>query len=208
VYAHPTLNDGSKCSSSYDQWSLGIAGILGGECYTTSNKVEADQKAAIFETAPQAADLYINGPIQADVWVTTTRTDAALAVRVDSVSPDGVATPITTGLQSVRFRAVDNSRSRFANGVMIQPWHPLTAPSAQAVVPGQPTLVPVEIFPNAALIRAGHKLRIAISASNQAQGVWALPNQSNAAGNVTTILNSAQHPSSIVLPVVPTSALN
>lgn len=208
VKAEVTLNDGSKCSSSYDQWTLGIAGILGGSCYKDANKVETAQKAAIYETPALSSDLYLNGPIQADVWVTTTRTDAALAVRVDSVSPDGVATPISTGLMSARYRAVDTSRSRYVNGVMIQPWHAFTASSAQPVVPGQPMLVPVEIFPNAALIRAGHKLRVAISASNQAQGVWPLPNQANANGGTTVILNSAEHPSSIVLPVVPANTLN
>lgn len=208
VKAEVTLNDSTKCSSSYDQWTLGIAGILGGSCYKDANKVETAQKAAIYETPVLSADLYLNGPIQADIWIIATRSDAALAVRVDSVSPDGVATPITTGLMSARYRAVDNSRSRFVNGVMIQPWHPFTAASAQDVVPGKPTLVPVEIFPNAALIRAGHKLRIAISASNQAQGVWPLPNQANANGGTTVILNGAEHPSSVVLPVVPTSALN
>lgn len=208
VKAEVTLNDGSKCSSSYDQWTLGIAGILGGSCYKDATKVETAQKAAIYETPVLNADMYLNGPIQADVWITTTQTDAALAVRVDSVSPDGVATPISTGLMSARYRAVDTSRSRYVNGVMIQPWHPFTAASAQAVVPGKPTLVPVEIFPNAALIRAGHKLRVAISASNQAQGVWPLPNQANANGGTTVILNSAEHPSSIVLPVVPANTLN
>ncbi|MBP7132505.1 MAG: CocE/NonD family hydrolase [Aquabacterium sp.] len=208
VKSDVTLNDGSKCSSSYDQWTLGIGGILGGSCYKDATKVETAQKAAIYETPVLTTDLYLNGPIQADVWMTTTRTDAALAVRVDSVSPDGVATPITTGLMSARYRAVDTSRSRYVNGIMIQPWHAYTAASAQNVVPGKPMLVPVEIFPNAALIRAGHKLRVAISASNQAQGVWPLPNQANANGGTTVILNSAEHPSSVVLPVVPASSLN
>ena len=68
-------------------------------------------------------------------------------------------------------------------------------------------LVPVEVFPNAAVIPAGHKLRVAISSSNQAQGVWPTPNQANANGGVTTILNSAQYPSSVVLPIVPMSTL-
>ena len=48
VKAEVTLNDGSKCSSSYDQWTLGIAGILGGSCYKDANKVETAQKAAIY----------------------------------------------------------------------------------------------------------------------------------------------------------------
>ena len=50
VKAEVTLNDGSKCSSSYDQWTLGIAGILGGSCYKDATKVETAQKAAIYET--------------------------------------------------------------------------------------------------------------------------------------------------------------
>lgn len=203
-----TIYDGSKCSGSYRQWTMGLKGLLPWSCYVSNNQVDTAQKAAIYETPTLTADLYLNGPIQADVWITTTHTDAALAVRVASVSPNGVATPISTGLMSARYRAVDKGRSRFVNGVMLQPWHPFTVASTQAVVPGQPMLVPVEIFPNAALIRAGHKLRVVISASNQVQGVWPLPNQANANGNTTVILNSAEHPSSIVLPVVPSSSLN
>lgn len=205
--AEITLNDGSKCSSSFDQWSLGIPGILGGDCYKNADTVEKAQGAAIYETGPMSAPMYLNGPIQADLWVTTTKTDAAVAVRVDSVAPNGVATPISTGLQSVRHRAIDTSRSRYVNGVMIQPWHPFTRGAEQAVTPGTPTQVAVEVFPNAVVIPVGHKLRIALSASNQAQGVWPLPNQAAANGGVTAVLNNAQYPSSVVLPVVPTSAL-
>ncbi|MDE2402655.1 MAG: CocE/NonD family hydrolase [Burkholderiales bacterium] len=208
VKASVTINDASDCSSSYVQWSLGIAGLVSKACYTNSATVETSQKALVYQTPTLTSDLYINGPIQADVWMSSTNTDAAIAVRVDDVDASGVATPISTGLMSARYRAVDTSRSRYINGVMIQPWHSFTEASAQPLVAGQPVLVPVEVFPNAALVRAGHKLRIAISASNQAQGVWPLPQQANVNGNVSTIYNDADHPSSIVLPVVPASVLN
>ena len=56
--------------------------------------------------------------------------------------------------------------------------------------------------------RKGHKLRIAISASNQAEGVWSTPQQAAANGNVSTILNDPAHPSSVVLPLVPAALLN
>jgi putative CocE/NonD family hydrolase len=207
VQAKVTLNDGSDCSSSHVQWSLGIAGLLPKLCYTNSNTVEQSQKALIYQTAPLAADMYINGPMQADIWMSTTRTEAALAVRIDDVDVWGNATPISTGLQSASHRAVDTSRSRYINGVMVQPWHPFTMAAKQAVVPGQAMLVPVEVFPAAVLVRKGHKLRIAISASNQAQGVWPTPQQLNAEGNVSTIYNDPSRPSSLVLPLVPVSAL-
>lgn len=208
VQASVTINDGSDCSSSFVQWSLGMAGLLPKACYSNSATVEKDQKALIFQTPTLTSDLYINGPIQADIWMSTTRTEAAVAVRVDDVDAFGIATPITTGLMAVSHRAVDPSRSRYVKGVMIQPWHPFTEAARLPVIPGQAMLVPVEVFPAAAVIRKGHKLRIAISASNQAQGVWPAPQQLKASGNISTILNSASYPSSVVLPVVPTSALN
>jgi uncharacterized protein len=207
VKADVAINDGSDCSSSYIQWTLGLGDLLPKSCYTNSATVERTQKAAIYETERLKEDMYINGPIQADIWISSTKTEAALAIRVDDVDVFGRATPITTGLMSASYRAVDTSRSRYIDGVMMQPWHPFTAASRLAVVPGQPMLVPVEVFPAAAVVRKGHKLRIAISASNQAQGVWSLPMQAKANGNVTSILTSRAHPSSIVLPLVPTSEL-
>ena len=208
VKASVKVADGSDCSSSDVQWSLGMNGILPKACQSNSATVEKAQKAIIFETPVLTSDLYLNGPMQADIWMTSTKTQAALAVRIDDVDAWGKATPISTGLMSAAYRAVDASRSRYVNGTMIQPWHAYTEASRQAVVPGQPMLVPVEVFPAAALIKKGHKLRVAISASNQAMGIWPTPQQAEANGNVSTILNDAAHPSSVVLPVVPTSVLN
>ena len=85
--------------------------------------------------------------------MSTTKTEAVVSVRVDDVDVFGTATPISTGLMSASYRVVDSSRSRYVKGVMIQPWHAFTVSSKQAVVPGQPMLVPVEVFPAAALIR-------------------------------------------------------
>lgn len=202
------LNDGSDCSNSFVQWTLGIAGLLPLPCYSNDATVENAQHAITFQTPTLTSNLYLNGPMQADIWLSSTGTQAAVAVRVDDVDALGIATPITTGIMSASYRAVDTSRSRYMNGVMIQPWHPFTAASAQPLVPGQAVNVPVEIFPAAALIRAGHKLRVSISASNQAEGIWPLPIQAIVNGNTTTIYNDASRPSSVVLPVVPASTLN
>ncbi len=207
VKASLKVNDNSNCSSSDVQWSLGLNGILSKFCHTNSAIVEKAQKAVIFETAPLTADMYLNGPIQADIWMRASKTQAALAVRVDAVDQWGVAKPISTGLMSAAYRAVDVTRSRFVDGTMIQPWHPFTEASRLPVVPGQAMLVPVEVFPAAVLVKKGQKLRVAISASNQAMGIWPTPQQAEANGNVSTILNDAAHPSSVVLPVVPTTAL-
>ncbi|MDR3417031.1 MAG: CocE/NonD family hydrolase [Nevskia sp.] len=207
LLADVTLHDDSGCSISFVQWTLGAAALLGKPCYHNDDTVEQAQKALNYETPALAADLYVNGPLEADVWMSSTVTAAALSVRVDDVEPDGTAVPLTNGLMSASYRAVDTTRSRYIDGVMIQPWHAYTTASELPVVPGQPMLVPVEIFPTAALIRRGHKLRISISASNQAEAIWSTPDQVRANGGVSTIYNDPQHPSSVVLPLVPTSTL-
>ena len=205
--AQVTTKDGSACSSSEVQWSLGIAGFLPLPCFSEDNTVESTQGAIVYNTAPLSQPLYINGPIEADIWISASTSQAALSVHLDDVDPLGVATPISTGLQAASYRAVDNTRSRYIDGVMIQPWHPFTIASAQPLTPQQPVMVPVEIFPAAVLLQPWHRLRIAISSSNQVEGLWTTPMQASAQGNVTTLYNDAQHPSSLVLPVVPAAVL-
>lgn len=202
------IEDDSVCSRSGVQWSLGINGLLPLPCHNDNSIVEGRQDAVVYETAPQWRDMYINGPMQADIWMSSNRPHAALAVRVSVVDAFGKATPVAAGLQSAAFRAVDESRSRYLDGEMIQPWHPFTAASLQPLRNGEPVLVPVEIFPAAVLIRAGQRLRVSVSASNQVQGVWPLPIQQMVEGGTTTIYNNSRYPSSVVVPVVPASELN
>lgn len=197
------INDGTECSRSYEQWILGLT--LPKACFSNADK--STQQRLTFETAPMAEDFYINGPIQADIWIDSTVTEAVVAVQVEELS-DKQSLPITNGQLLASMRAVDESRSRFMSGEMIHPFHYFTEEKSQLLVPGEVVKMQVEIFPTSAIIRKGNRLRIAISPSNQAQGMLNYPRQALAEGGVTTIHNSPQYPSSIVLPVVPTSALN
>ena len=79
----------------------------------------------------------------------------------------------------------------------------MTKESAQPLVPAEKVKVAVEIFPTSAIIRKGYKLRVSISASNQAQGILNDKQRAEMSGGVTTIHSSAQYPSSILLPTVP-----
>ena len=201
-------NDGTKCSISYHQWTLGIAGAVSfNKCYRDNRELEAD--ALNYETALMEEDYYINGPLQADIWISTTAHEAVLSVRVDEVTANGrTVKPLTNGLLLASARKVDESRSRFMNGEMIQPYHYLTEDAVEPVVPGEVFKMQVEIFPTSAIIRKGHKLRVSIAPSNDAQGMLNLPRQELAKDGVTSIHNSPDYPSSIVLPIVPLSALN
>ena len=197
------LNDGTLCSRSYEQWVLGIA--LPRSCY--NNTKRSKQQRLVFDSGVMEEDYYINGPIQADIWIESTAAEAVVAVQIEEVSRKR-SQPITNGQLLASVRAVNVERSRFLEGEMIQPYHYFTEDKSQLLVPGEVVKMQVEIFPTSAIIRKGNRLRIAISPSNQAQGVLNYPRQTLAEDGVTTIHISDAYPSSIVLPIVPVSALN
>ena len=198
-----TLTDGTECSRSYEQWTLGLA--LPQACFWDSS--DSSQQRLLFETAPMAEDYYINGPIQADIWIESTATEAVVAVQIEEVS-SARAQPITNGQLLASARAVDTERSRYVNGVMIQPYHFFTEETNQPLVPGEVVKMQIEIFPTSAIIRKGNRLRVAISPSNQAQAILNYSRQAMAEGGITTVHNSATYPSSVVLPMVPVSVLD
>jgi putative CocE/NonD family hydrolase len=194
------------CSISTSQWTAGIAGYIPLPCFSNSNS--AERCSVKYETPVMTEDYYLNGPIEADIWMSTSAMDAGLSVRVDDVDASGTAKSLTNGIQTASLRAVDDSRSRKLDGQSIQPWHPYTQASVLAVGANTPVLVPVEIFSTSALIAKGHKLRVSVGASDLPQGVPPIPTLLQSLVGVLTIYSSATMPSSVVIPVVPASALN
>ncbi|RZS42061.1 hypothetical protein EV673_0379 [Limnobacter thiooxidans] len=194
------------CSASTNQWTAGALGFFPNPCNTedTFNQIPS----ANFRTPVLEEDMYINGPIAADIWITSSAREAALSVRISSFDPaTGRSQAISNGLLTASHRAVDDKKSRFMNGLRIQPWHPFTKSAVLPVVPGEPMLLPVEIFSTAAMIPKGQQLQISINSSNLPQGLQPVPQLLNGLAGVITVLNSDKHQSKVVLPVVPIETL-
>ena len=102
------------CSPSSSQWSLGILGFIPIPCFETNNSAKLFN--LLYETPTYSSDYAFNGPIQADVWVSTTGIAGNLSVRVDDLDPSGKAVPISNGLLNLKSRKVDASRSRTLDG--------------------------------------------------------------------------------------------
>lgn len=187
---------GGLCSASTNQW---VAGALTGTPCTTDGRI-AEASETTYTTTPLDRDLYLNGPIEADLWISTTASDAGVSVRVDDVAPDGSVQNLTNGLLSASMRAMDASRSRLVKGVSLQPWHPFTQGAMLPVKPGEPMLLQVEVFPTSALLRAGHALRISVGPSDFPHGLPPLPSLVNGVLGAITLYSDATHPSSVSLP--------
>jgi uncharacterized protein len=187
------------CTQSTSQWS---AGLLAPVPCTTDNRLDEATSGVSYTTPPLMQDLRFNGPLFADVWVSTTASDAVVTVRVTDVSPDGTSTELTDGWLAGSFRALDSSRSRFVNGQLMQPWHPFTQASALPVTPGQPMELPIEIFPTDAVIPAGHQLRLYVGPNDFPHAVPPLSQLTGSLGGVVQVLHDPQHASYLALPKV------
>ena len=187
------------CTQSTSQWS---AGLLGAVPCTTDNRLDEATSGVSYTTLPLAQDLRFNGPLFADVWVSTTASDAVVTVRVTDVAPDGTSTELTDGWLAGSFRAVDSSRSRFVSGQLLQPWHPFTQSSVLPVAAGQPIELPIEIFPTDALIPTGHSLRLYVGPNDFPHAVPPLSQLTASLGGVVQVLHDPQHASYLELPTL------
>jgi putative CocE/NonD family hydrolase len=187
------------CTMSTGQWTAGLGEQL--PCFT-DDRPNALSAGASYVSAPLASDLRLSGPVGARLWVTTTASDASVAVRVDDVGPDGTSTGMTTGWQTAAFRAVDPARSRVVRGHQLQPWHPYTKASVLPVRAGEPTALDVEIFPTNWVVKAGHRLKIVVDPSDFPHALPPAPALLGRLGGRVSVLTDPEHPSAIALPVV------
>ncbi len=123
-------------------------------------------------------------------------------VRVTDVAPDGTSRELTNGLQAATFRAVDEDRSRIVDGWNLQPWHPYTPGSVQPMPPGEAVPVDVEVFSTAAVVPAGHRLRISVGTADFPHAVSPLPRLAASRLTAVQVHHGPDMPSHLVLPVV------
>ena len=187
------------CSGTTQRFVLFVGAP--GPCATDNTFNE--QAELVYTTPVFEADVKMAGPIAANMWIKTTRNEAILSVRVTDVHPDGSSEELSFGLLAASFRAVNPTKSRIIAGENIQPWHEFTRESVQPVTPDEPMLLQIEVYSTNAVIKAGHQLRVSVGPSNFPSYLPPVPQIEDSAGGVLTLMHDPQHPSHIVLPIVP-----
>ena len=120
-------------------------------------------EAHTFDTEPLTADLPAVGPVVllADLVVDDVA-DLDLHARVSVVDARGEPTQITEGRLRASHRAVDPDRSvHNSAGAPVVPWHPHDR--EDALEPGQPVQLAVEINPLCHTFRAGERIRLGLT---------------------------------------------
>ena len=151
-----------------------------------------------YATPPQAEDLRIWGPLSATFFASSSQKDTAWHVKLTDLSPDGTAKPLTRGILKASFRKTDPELS-----VPGQPFHPFEG--QELLEPGKIYEFQIEIRPLFHTIQAGHQLRLEIVSedlhyNNPQRQIdvqllpWPVEN---------TVYHDADHPSHLLLPVIP-----
>jgi uncharacterized protein len=151
--------------------------------------VENRDDVLIYSLGPLERDLEVTGPVTATLFVKSSAVDTDFTAKLVDVAPDGFAKDLTEGILRMRYRA--------------SPEH------AGLMNPGQIYEISVDLWATGNVFLKGHVLRLEISSSNFPRFDRNLNTGEEikfARTSVTatnTILHDAQHPSALVLPVMP-----
>lgn len=192
------------CTRSANQWTAGVVNAgtsqfpFPNPCFD-DNAVN-DLSGVVFETEPMARATSLRGPINARLFTSVTGAgDGMLSVSVSDVAPDGTVTRLTGGWQVLSLAQTDPERSRYLGGKLIQPWHPFTEESQAPLEGIEP--VDVEVFPTAARIAEGHRLRVSVQAFDVPHLLPTLPTLLGSL-SVMTIHTGPETPSELTVPTV------
>ena len=184
------LSGGGRQSWNYE------AGYEAGPPFTT----EDGPDEVTYATKKFGDDVAMVGPATATLHVASTHIDTELFVQIIDEAPDGTRYYIQRGLLRASHRAVMKDLSdKLEDGTIYRPHRPHTNPTR--IEPGKVYEYLVEIFPFGHIFREGHRLVVKIHAAPRADSLYVYVPRAAAA--INTIYHDAEHPSSLMLPVVP-----
>lgn len=195
----PPVPVSGLCTRSTNQWMAGLPKMVLADLPCWSDNAANDQTGIVYETAPLTGRLRLRGPINARLYTSSASGDGMLSVSVSDVAPDGTVTRLTGGWQVVSHRALDRSRTRYLDGRVIQPFHPFTKAAQEPLASGEVAPVDVEVFPTAAAIAPGHRLRISVQAFDVPHLLPTVPSLPGMLAGLT-IHSSAAYPSVLTVP--------
>jgi hypothetical protein len=153
--------------------------------------------AVAFESAALGETLVLAGHGSVDLWIRSTANDADLEVTLTEVRPDGMEMYVQSGWLRASHRALSPESTE------LRPVHTHREQDGAALTPGDWTQVRIELMPFAHVFRTGSRLRVAIDTPGDSRAVWRFLLKELQSDTRHTIGHSAEHASSVVLPVVP-----
>jgi hypothetical protein len=128
------------------------------------DRAEADRRLLTYTSAPLEADMEITGYPVVMLYVTSTADDGAFFFYLEDVAPDGTVYYLTEGMLRAIHRKISTDPPPY---VQLVPYHSFKRADVLPLVPGEMAEISFGLLPISALIRAGHRLRMAIAGADK-----------------------------------------
>jgi putative CocE/NonD family hydrolase len=155
--------------------------------------IEARPDVLVFRGEPLATDVEVTGPVSVVLWAASSARDTDFVARLVDVAPDGTSINLTDGIVRARYRGAGRGH----------------APSL--IEADRAYEYAIDLWATSNLFRAGHRIGVDVTSSSFPR--WDRnPNTGHGFGADAdlrparqTILHDAEHPSRVVLPLIPRS---
>ena len=152
-------------------------------------EIEARPDVLVYTTPALERDVEVTGPLEVHLWAATSAPDTDFTAKLVDVGRCGYARNIQDGIIRARYRA--------------------SLAQAEPVRPGEVYEYTIDLGATSNVFKAGHRIRLEISSSNFPR-FDRNPNTGGATGEgsewrtaLQTVLHGAEHPSHVVLPLIP-----
>ncbi|MBI1940230.1 MAG: CocE/NonD family hydrolase, partial [Acidobacteria bacterium] len=151
--------------------------------------VEARADVLVYTTPEFEQDFEVTGPVRLELYASSSAVDTDFTAKLVDVWPNGFAQNLTDGILRARYRN-SHQKPEFMN-------------------PGGVYKITIDLWATSNVFRKGHRLRLEVSSSN-----FPRFNRNLNAGEISmhgtrmlkasnTIYHDPEHPSALILPVVP-----
>jgi putative CocE/NonD family hydrolase len=181
----------------------------GGQIRYDQDNRRLQRGALTYTTEPFDTPTLIAGPITLTVHATANTSEALWVAHLDDVAPDGASRPLTEGALLGSHRALDPDRTWYLpDGTVLRPHHFSTRSAVKPVIPGEVTRYDVEIFPTAALLESGHRLRLTVTTFDFPHLVPTKPARRALTGGSYQLHQGGPTPSLLLIPVADPDSFN
>ena len=156
-------------------------------------EVEARPDVLVYSTPTLDRDVEVTGPVSLDLFAKSSAVDTDFTAKLVDVGPNGFARNLTEGIL----------RASFRDSTLGEP---------KPITPGQVYEYRIDLWATSNVFLKGHRIRLEVSSSNFPRFDRNLNTGQSAAESAAsvkatqTILHDAEHPSAVILPVVPRAA--
>jgi putative CocE/NonD family hydrolase len=151
--------------------------------------VERRTDVLVYSTPALDKDVEVTGPVTLDLYAISSAADTDFTAKLVDVGPDGFARNLTEGILRARYRQ--------------------STSAADPILPGKVYEYKIDLWSTGNVFLRGHRIRLEVSSSNFPRFDRNLNTGKDNATDSTmvkatnTVVHDADHPSALILPLVP-----